>query len=347
MRVAIVSSQGEVSPEELRYLVRLLSSLGIAVELVEDAARILGEEGKRLGEVEADYVVVIGGDRLILKTLLATYDRVMPVIGVSGRTRSFLATTTMEEVTDAIKRLVRGDFKLTNRLRIEAEADGEKLPPAINEIAIFARIPGKMIRYSLRINEEFIWRDEGDGVIIATPTGSTAYALSAGGVIVTGDAEVVEVVPVNTTVLAHRPIVTSASNTVFIDEISPPECTLIIDGQLRKGISGGRVVVRRSRYSAVFVEFPKDEYSTLYRKLRGKTVPTAGEAGLKDLPPSSKLVLKVLQYEGPLTTREIALKTGLPPRTVSHALRILIDRGLVVRKAHSRDLRQRLYMVSY
>lgn len=347
MKLGIISSIDEISYDDLKYIVKLLDTLKIDVLIEENIAKMLNREGCKIEDMDADYIITIGGDRLILKTLLLINNKSIPIVGLSGRgTKSFLSVASINDFTEIIKRIIKGDYKVVDKLRIEARVDDITLPPAINEIALFTRLSGKMMRYSLIINNEFIWRDEGDGVIISTPTGSTAYALSAGGVIVMGDVDVLEVVPVNTTVLTHKPIITSASNTIVIDEIYPSESVLIIDGQLRKNIAGEKILVKKSRYPAKFIAFPKDEYSSLYKKLKKRIISQDEDMAIKSLPPSSKLILKVLQYEGPLTTKEIVNKAGLPQRTVSYALKILLDKGLVVRKSYSRDSRQNLYLLN-
>jgi len=349
MRIGLISSPDEISVDDLRYILRVLNSLKIDVLIEDSISKLVGVEGKSLREIaDVNYVLIIGSDRTILRTLLYIGDKSIPMISLSGRgVKSFLAVASIDDFTHIIKRIIKGDYEVINRLRIEAEVDGQRSPPALNEIALFARLSGKMLRYSLIINDEFIWRDEGDGVIISTPTGSTAYALSAGGVIVMGDANVIEIVPVNTTILTHRPIITSALNKVMIDEINPPDCTLVIDGQLREKINSGRITIRKSKYYAKFISFPHDEYSVIYRKLRKRVISIDEEINLKALPPSSKFVFKVLRYEGPLTTRELINKTGLPARTVSHALKILLERELVVKRSYSRDSRQKLYSINY
>lgn len=349
MKIGLVSSPDEISIDDLKYILRIFNSLKINALVENSIAKLVGIRGCNLGEIsDVNYVFIIGSDRTILKTLLYINDKSIPVISLSGRgVKSFLSVASIEDFTSIIKRIIKGDYEVINKLRIEAEVNGQKLPPALNEIALFARLSGKMLRYSLIINNEFIWRDEGDGVIISTPTGSTAYALSAGGVIVMGDANVIEIVPVNTTILTHRPIITSAINKVVIDEINPSDCTLIIDGQLRENIDSGRIIIRKSRYHAKFISFPHEEYSLIYRKLKRRVISIDEEVNLKALPPSSKFIFKVLRYEGPLTTRELINKTGLPPRTVSHALRILLNKGLVMKKSYSRDSRQKLYSINY
>ena len=119
---------------------------------------------------------------------------------------------------------------------------------------------------------------------------------------------------------------------------------LIIDGQIRVSIDSEEVYVRKSSYCARFIK-PSNSVYDLDRRLVKRALRSV-RASLENLPPSAKLVYKVLEYEGPLTTREIRAKTGLPARTVSYALKRLLTKKLVVKKPYSRDPRKSVYMLN-
>ncbi len=347
MRIGLVCGESEVLEEDIKKICRLFNKLDIRYQLSNTVAKLAGMKGSTIEDMDVDYLIVVGSDRDVLRTLLKLSDREVPVICISGRrSKGFLAVADIENIPDVIKELIRRNYIIERRTRITALIDGEETPSALNEIAIFSKLSGKIIRYSLIINDEFIWRDEADGVIISTPTGSTAYALSAGGPIVK-DADVFSIVPVNTLIPTHKPIVTSSSNKILISDLKPNDSILIIDGQIRKQINTSQVLIKKAKYPAKFVKILIDQVGDLDRKLARRSLMRSMEALLlRDLPPSAKLVFKVLEYEGALTTREIIAKTNLPARTVSYALKTLINKGLVIKRSHARDARKSVYIVN-
>jgi NAD+ kinase len=121
---------------------------------------------------------------------------------------------------------------------------------------------------------------------------------------------------------------------------------VVVDGQIRRIVGSGRIVVRRSRYDAAFIRPLGRIYSLLDKKLKDRVVATPKSPINEKLPPSCKLILKVLEYEGPLSTKELIYKSGLPPRTVNYALKILLGKDLIVREKSSKDARQSIYMIN-
>ncbi len=340
MRIKIVYDEGEVTKEDVFEIERFLSRLNINYEWIKLSQNNLVDIG------DSDYIIVVGGDRLILRTLLSLPDKSIPIVSLNGRrSKGFLSISGVENLPEVVKEIIRGNYSIENRIRLSAMTNDSTLAPALNELAIFSKYSGKLIRYTLTINDEFIWRDNADGVIIATPTGSTAHALSAGGPIIK-DGDVFAIVPVNSLIPTHKPIITSSSNTIIIDDLRPNEDILIIDGQIRHSINTETIVIRKAEYDAKFLRLRIDTSSDFDRRLARRAGSQTVTASLEDLPPSAKLVYKVLEYEGPLTTREIISKTGLPPRTVRYAINLLIDKRLVVKRHFDRDARVSVYSIN-
>ena len=327
-----------------RKIVNSLKSKGTDIVVEESLAKKLGLKGKSIKDMDVDMLICVGDDGVILKTLLELRDKQIPLLGVrTPGNLGFLAETSTTNFDSYIDNILEGNWKVEERSRIEAEIDGEKTSPALNEIAIFAKRSATLIHYTLKINEEFMWRDSADGVIVSTPSGSTAYALSAGGPIVTYDAPVLVVVPVNSLNQARRPLVVSDSREIIIDEIeSPVTCEIILDGRIRENIEEKTVKIRKSKYGALFVKLSEGVFTPLKEKLYMKVRQWEEK---ESLPPSAKLVLKVLEYEGPMTQKEIAEKTLLPRRTVRNALKILLQKELIVKKTTLRDARLSIYHI--
>ena len=185
-------------------------------------------------------------------------------------------------------------------------------------------------------------RDSSDGVIVSTPTGSTAYSMSVGGPVVLSSTPVMTVIPVNSTNPARRSLVLPDEMTIELRDLSSPVgIDAILDGQKRVKASGGPVIVKRSEYDAVFVKLAEERVAALRGRLLKKVEVHSKVA--RTLPPSAKLVLKVLEYHDFMTQREIIRETKLPPRTVRHALSKLVGEGLVTKHVSLRDSRQALF----
>ena len=243
-----------------------------------------------------------------------------------------------------VRDLLEQRWTIEPRTRLSVDIDGKTSPPLLNDLAIFARKSATLIRYSLYINDQHFMKDDSDGIIISTPTGSTAYSMSVGGPIVLTPARVFTLVSVNSTNMSQRPLVLSDEMTITIDDISSPVIVeAVMDGQVRKKISDGSVIVRKSDSDAQFVKFTHERIASLRGKLLRKTK-HADERTL-NLPPSAKLVLKVLEYHGFMSQKELIEETKLPGRTVRYALSQLISAGLIEKRVSLRDSRQGLFKV--
>src|SRR5437899_2723351 len=127
-----------------------------------------------LGPPAPDLAVVIGEDRHLLRTL-----REMPAeTAVLAVGQGFLSEVSSEGLADALRRLLQGEHWIENRTRLTARVGAKAFSPALNEIALTAGRGGGFLRHTLEVDGEPLWRDGGDGVVIATPTGSTGYGLS-------------------------------------------------------------------------------------------------------------------------------------------------------------------------
>ncbi len=304
-----------------------------------------------IGKIDEEYLrdfdiaLVLGGDREVLSFSHYMRDYVIPIFGVniSGST-SFLTELSINELEMGIEKLILDEYNVVTATRIEVlinDIEDKSIPLALNEVAIFPSRSATLMEYLLIVDGEEIWRDYSDGVIVATPTGSTAYSLSVGGPILLPSSKTFVIVSVNSLDLTRRPLVVSENSVIELKDISSRcDCEVIIDGSYRFKIED-RVKIRKAKTPIKFVKITK-EPETLRRMTR--KVMLAKE--LMDMPPSAKLILKVLEYEGPLTQKDIIAKTLLPPRTVRHALSILLKRGLISKQPLLRDARQDLYYVN-
>ncbi len=289
-----------------------------------------------------DFVLVLGGDKGVRNYFHKISDTDIPVLGISeAESSGFLAQIDLKEFSNYLQRLKKHDFTIEQVPRLGVKIDGKNLFPVLNDVAVFPSKSAMLMEHTLRVNGQEVWHDSSDGIIISTPIGSSAYSMSAGGPMIFQESAVFEIISVNSLDVTRRPLIVSNDSIIEIDDISSRlHCEVILDGIDRYSIKKN---VECSQFfpPAKIIRMKKD--STAISAL-AKKVHLAEE--LLSMPPSSKLLLKTLEYEGALTQKELASKTLLPDRTVRLALSHLLDKGYVKRKVSIRDARQKIYEIS-
>lgn len=257
------------TPEVLAYadeIRHLLLSLGYTVALEEGTADALGERGESLGETDAAIVVAVGGDGTVLLAV-QMMKRQIPVIGINRGHVGFLADLEDREVPAFFMNLREG-MRLDRRMRISLFHEGEHLGEALNEAVIVTARPAKMLRFTIIIDGIEVEEFRADGLIIATPTGSTAYAMSGGGPIVDPKFDGFLLVPLAPYMLSSRPHLIDSGRDLKIRLESTKPAQLVLDGKgdLTLG-SGAEISVRRSDAPAVFVDAGKNFFLKVREKL--------------------------------------------------------------------------------
>jgi len=290
-----------------------------------------------LGTSPPDLALILGDGRFFLEGL-ARLPHGVPALCLGD---GFLAEAPLSELQGALLRLHRNDYWVEDRLRLEVEHAGQTLPPALNDVAIIAARGAGFVRYALQLDGEAVWRDSGDGIVVATPTGSTGYCLSAGGPLVVENTRAIVLVPI-CSATQKGPIVVDEGSEIAIGDLqSVAGCEVVVDGYSRRRIRRGTVQIRRSPSPARLIHFGRVPRLRLF----GRIYKRAGRAQLPpEAPPSAKYVWKLLVYEGPMSQRDLATESGLPVRTVRNALRYLMDRELIVRQTLLSDARQALFL---
>ena len=303
------------------------------------AARIDHERFASAADARGDMLVVVGDNAFLLATLREqTGD--LPVLGVGSAGFGVLMEVTVQEFEANVKRLRTGDFWVEPVDRMLCQV-GARSYAALNEAAIVSAQAGQFVRYSLWVDDELVWRDRGDGVIVATPTGSTAYALSAGGPIVLARTRVFSLVPICSGDDRH-PVVVSEDATITITDVSAASgVDVVLDGRERVRVARNDIIkVSRHGAPARFVRFGEKRYTRILGKLKREGEPSPV---LADAPPSARFVLKLLEFEGPLTQQEMIRESGLSPRTIRNAVTFLLSNGFVAKEPSLRDARQDVY----
>jgi len=291
---------------------------------------------------QADCVIVLGGDKGVRNYFHRTFDTVSPVLGISeGESSGFLAQIDLREFSSYVNVLKKQKYPIEEVPRLGVKIDGKNVYPVLNDVAVFSSKSAILMEHTLRVNGEEVWHDNSDGIIVSTPIGSSAYSMSAGGPVLFQDSAVFEIISVNSLDVTRRPIIVSNESSIEIDDIyARLHCEVVLDGLERYKVNK-TVECTKFLPSAKIIRLKKDftAISALAKKVH-----LAEE--LLSMPPSSKLLLKTLEYEGALTQKDLANKTLLPARTVRLALSHLLKKGYVKKKVSIRDARQKIYEIS-
>ena len=263
--------------EAARALDKWLGERGVGVELDREAGAWLGREGRARSELadRVDLLVVLGGDGTLLAVARDAGTRPVPILGVNLGTLGFLAEVAPEEQFEVLERVLRGDFQVVPRMRLRVRAfrgPRELLSGlALNDAVITRSELSRMIDLEVVADGTPVTTYHGDGLIVATPTGSTAYTLSAGGPILMPGSRVFVMTPICPHTLTQRPLVLAEGAKLEI-RVQPREGTaqLTIDGQLGLALErGDRVTVAASAHPVPFVASPfRSRFEVLRAKLR-------------------------------------------------------------------------------
>ncbi|MCX8181368.1 MAG: NAD(+)/NADH kinase [Thermofilaceae archaeon] len=307
-----------------------------ASEIDEVRELLTAHEMKEVTEpCSADFVLAIGDDRSVLDAVQLVGEKDVPILGASVGSSGYLTSVSLEDLGAALSVVERGEYEVATYTKLKGVIDGSTSLYALNEIAVFPSRSAALMRYELSIDGERIWSDRADGVLVSTPLGSTAYALSAGGVIVFENAPILEVVPVNSVDASKRPLVIPDTSKVELSGISSRyPCEAIADGGTRVKVKD-RVEIYKS-------EIPVKIMKVYSRPSVRETLRDIVEEA-SDMPPSAKFVLKMLEIKGSMSVRELVEATRLPERTVRYAISELVKRGFVRKVVNLRDARQFYY----
>lgn len=259
---AAVELAGELADFLLEKKVEILLDLPLARELgkYEDRAR-------KLEDMDVDMMVAVGGDGTILRTQSFISHKKIPLIGINMGTVGFLTEIDPENAFSAIEEVLAGNYFVERRNQLLVWHDQE-LPPALNEVVLMTRKPAKMLHIQISVDDEIVEELRADGLIIATPSGSTAYSMSAGGPIIDPRVKAFIIVPICPFKLGARPTVVSDESVINVKLLREGKKAIaVIDGQFEEEINYmDEIIFRKSENCAYFVRLTKD----FYRKVREK-----------------------------------------------------------------------------
>lgn len=273
-----------------RELVRLLEERNAGVVLEPDIAQEIGRPDlglplERFPE-RANILFVLGGDGTLLGFARRFAQHSLPILGFNLGNLGFLSEAEPDNLADAVDRVIAGDYYIEERLMLDAEVvrDGQVLERsvALNDVGIAKGSFSRMITCSVWMDDSYLGTYSGDGVIVSTPTGSTAYSLSCGGPIVWPGLQTILLTPICPHTLTARPMVLPAESVLEVRvSATHQDIGLTIDGQLGFRLNVDDVIrIRRSPYNTLLIKWQERSFFEVVRKkLQGDTDEDPGLEG--------------------------------------------------------------------
>lgn len=274
--VALFGKTG--SAEVVESLVSLLDHLqghGLTVLIEAEIAAALGMVAAAAGietiARNADVAIVLGGDGTLLHTARQLAVHGVPLVGINQGRLGFMTDIARADMLAAIDRLLAGEFTADRRMLLDARVlrAGREVfrTLALNDVVVNKGDLGRMIEIELRVDDEFLYVLRADGMIVATPTGSTAYALSANGPILQPAVPGIALVPLCPHGLTHRPITICDRSCVTLDLVAPHDARVHFDGQSTFDARAGDTVrVARSEHAVTLLHPPGYSYFAMLRE---------------------------------------------------------------------------------
>ncbi len=220
----------------------------------------------------ADLVIVLGGDGTMLNAARLVEERGIPILGVNMGGLGFLTEVSLEHLYPALEKVFTQEFILDERLMLRAQIHrhGEHVAQAtvLNDVVVSKGTLSRMVEIQISIDGKFVTNLRGDGLIVSTPTGSTAYSLSAGGPIITPSVQALILTPICPHTLTHRPLLVPGSATLEVTLTSQDEGAMTtFDGQVGIAMTqGDTVAIRVSEHQTRLIRFPDHTYYDVIRR---------------------------------------------------------------------------------
>jgi NAD+ kinase len=269
VRIGVHANPNKPNATELaRHLIEYVGDRAEVFTSTETAEHSpdLASRSEPLSQLRVDLLIALGGDGTFLNALQRSS---APLLPVNAGTVGFLAEVNGDNraaFDGALERLLRGAYFLEERMRIATQIGAKSLADAINEVVIHTAQVAKMRLFELGIDRKPVGRLRADGIIIATPTGSTSYAMSALGPIIEPTLEAMVITALAPFQTAPRAVLVEPSHTIGVRLVAPDkDAVVVIDGQSETRLPGGsEVTCYRSPRKAVFVRFASRYFPRLY-----------------------------------------------------------------------------------
>ncbi|PYB68620.1 NAD(+) kinase [Thermoplasma sp. Kam2015] len=238
-------------------------------ELIYDheAAKYLNGNGVDLTRMEADVIITIGGDGTVLRTLQLARG---PVLGINMGGLGFFTELEVDEVGPAVFKLLKGEYKISENMKLRVEINGERVEDCTNEAVVHTERIARIRQFKIYIDGHFLSTMKADGIIVATPIGSSSYSSSAGGPLLLPTLKGMVISYLAPYSSRLKPVVVPSDSKVEIKIAGKDqECILILDGQREYKVkSGDTVRISRSENNAKFISFRE----SIYDRIRDKVI---------------------------------------------------------------------------
>ena len=242
--------------DQILAMAAFLDEKKIAVFIEENTARHCELNSYKTLHIDsiaanADLVIVLGGDGTMLSAARALLDSKIPLVGVNRGRFGFLTDVNSESMLEAMDGILQGEFNIEQRILLTASIlrDGKIISEgcALNDVVVTKTGMSRLIELEVFIDGQFVHKQRSDGLILSTPTGTTAYSLSAGGPILHPTLDAIALVPICPHTLSNRPIAINSASKVEITLVYAEDAGVHFDGQLQVAIKqGDKVIVQRA-----------------------------------------------------------------------------------------------------
>lgn len=239
---------------DLADLARHLSAKNVEVWIEENTAQHAELSGFKTAPLtaighEVDLAIVMGGDGTMLSVARSLIDANIPLVGINRGRFGFLTDLRAEDMLVAVNKILSNRYQIESRMLLTASVvrAGEPIFQglALNDVVIKSGL--RLIEITVEIDGQFVHKQRADGLIISTPTGTTAYALSAGGPILHPNLEAIAIVPISPHTLSNRPIAVNSSSKIEINLVQTDDAQISYDGQFEITLQmGDRILVQRA-----------------------------------------------------------------------------------------------------
>ena len=252
--------------ELIKFLGNYLKENGHDFVIESGTAKEMKVDGERIDKISADALVTIGGDGAALWTLQKTK---LPILPINVSSLAFLSEVDAGNALGCITQFLKGDFKVEERARIKTTVNSKRLPDSLNEAVLKSMIMSKIRWFGMYLDNDFIHNVRADGIIIATPTGSTSYSLSVGGPILDPKVKGFVISYMAPFTLSARSMVVPSQSTIRVVTLDKGRSIMLtLDGQ--EGIEVGfhdEISFTESEHPARFIRFNSDFYKNTREKM--------------------------------------------------------------------------------
>ncbi len=258
-----------------------------ALELTEELAEYLKKKGLKvyiedtlagkittqeeivpLLKMKTDFIITIGGDGTIFRTCISVPKPEPPILAINMGVRGFLTEVEPKNACEAVEKILKGDYKIEKCAKLSVTAGEESFPDALNDVVISAGEPSSIFNAQICKDGKPILKCQADGLIVATPTGSTGYSLSARGPVLDPAADAFVVTPI-CSLTVFPSLVFPADSTITFNVFRPKEVLVLIDGKYRKLVNDNSPILKVtvSKNVTSFIRFETDFYDRLRSRL--------------------------------------------------------------------------------